>query len=923
MIMHQLIPYSSNINKFYTSDALAILDSTYNLSPRERELIENLLETVYQPLSKGKYSEIKDSVAKLKKICNKDWECYLSGKEVSKLHRELAKAIPNDFTRNTNLFHSIMRAGEFFYMSDDEMEELSSKMETFIDSGDCKLFDNENSPYPDKELTASFERDIKEFEPHVRDYLKRNNMKDIPAEKIIDALHQIKRWMNSPTLEGIPSEVKGMIQLCKEIRKAVEKEAEKRNWWNPGKGGIDPESIMKKMSGFCLNKEPLFREFCRRTRMTGWKNPEGSWLYGHSTYDWNPAYFEDMKKLEWWDMDVIYYSLGKGPWLKGRYVGQPCAFYQNVAEPLAAVVKKTIKKHHKNWQEGKVKSSGEGYYDAEGLNIYENYDYLLSMVASMIDSIAMDFSSYSDYLSRNTFKWVMKYLWGVPSAYADEIFFLMSLPIKVNGITYPHLHASVMGIKVNFLLITFSNFLMWMVGCIISGVWDRVKFMGDDRIQVNPKGIYPFEAMQIFFSVTAYFNCVVNPDKSEWLRRDKSTSFCKRTFSTRRTQISGLSGEFYLKQKPFLNDVSVWISTCTRNEIPLKKSNVKKWISYFGGYYNVTYYKFYKKEDPPLEEMMNVLIKIPYYFGGWSLDPANGALEEIILRSVLASVNTIIKEAYEERSFTNRAMIREYVKYNAEGGENNRYYQNLLASSSYSVDMETIEELIDAISNVLSKNTNTMDEIKDARRASQRLMEIVLQRDSRLANSSSTKNRIDYTFDQDRVSKIRSTYMRTALLEKQKNIKVEMIDSGILKDCLSEGYSDGLVKYMKYLDAKIKTGAHLGTYGDCTDPKKYICLYVIRKNPDGSTVKLKKRLTSADNPSHLASYQDENGFWKGEYILRHQLTKEEHIINDILHEAGTLKRIRAIDKSLRKATQEVMEEVLREVAELFQAYGMI
>lgn len=808
--MIRLIHYDRNINDFVMEDALCIYRTSFDLVAEEIELLRNLLSH-YQDLfyqygsQRNNYNTVKDSLKKVKDTCEQDWKIYMSyglDKRYSQLNGDLIQKVewssrPNQLKQS--IVHSILRIGEYFYITDQEMQELSEDMELFISSGDCKLFDNIGSPYGVAELENSLEEDILNKEKDIRNYLKENGLKDIPAEDILKALETVRKWMNLE-IEEIPKWARDFLYVCKRIRKEIRKHEE--DFARILEEGISPELIIQKRSGFCLNKEEPFRIFLEKTQMASWKNPEGSWLVGRSRYPFPKGVFRDTKYLSWWDMDNIYYSLGKGPWLKTRYVGQPCSFYQNLAELPAGIIKNTIKKIKKEWTNG-------GEFDPSIVNIYENYNELLDMVHKMEDSVAMDFSSYSDYLSRNVFPWIMKYLWGLPKEYRDLMSHLMSLPIRVNGKTYYHSHGSVMGIKCNFLLITFANALMWCISNILSGCDDRCKIMGDDRITTHHRK-YTEEEVLIQLSVPAYFNCVTNMSKTEWLDRDGYTSFCKRTFNREGEQITGIGGEFGLKQKPFMNDVSVWLNVMNHNEIPVTKKQVIQWVEYFKDYFRVTYSKFQKTGDPELVEIMEVLFKIPYYYGGWGLEDPDEALETILLRSVMSTVDLIMAEMDGDFSDANLNKIREYIRYH--GGEDNRYYLNLVNSNSYAQDFERIQQYIDDITYALNSNTVSLEDMKKARSASQRIMEIVLERDSRLANSSSTKNRIDYQFDQDRVGKIRAKYLYVALEEEQHKLNSTMIDSSVLKESLDQ--FGGIREYLDYMGAKTRSDGRFVSYSN-------------------------------------------------------------------------------------------------------------
>lgn len=917
--MKRLLRYNTEINTFRVEDALAIFSSTFILSPDEEKEVEGLLEFYYNAFSRGygitkNYWTIKDDLKKVKEICQKDWDHWMRNEmdQVSPLHFHLFRTIKNSHRPRylqDNVCHTAVRIGEFFYITDSEMEKLSKDMDSFIESGDCKLFDEEGAPYGSLPLCNTLEEDLLDKAESVGQFLVARDMKVLNPQDILDGLKTIRSWVLSD-LKDSPEWARGYVQICKEIKRAVAHHSKDFDFLK--EEGIREEWIIKKRSGFCLNKEVWFREFLEQTKMATWKNPEGSWIVGASRLAIPPGVYKDTLLVKDWDMDCIYYSLGKGPWLKTRYVGQPCAFFQNIAELGASIIKNTIKGHEHRREEALKDGEETDLLDASGVNIYDNYNSLMNMIEKMKDSIAVDFSSYSDYLSRNTFGWIMTYLWGFPDWYKNVIMGMMALPIKVNGKIYSHPHGSVMGIKLNFLLITFANMVMWMVGNLISRSEDRAKFMGDDRIMIQEFRNYTKEEFDISLSVTAYFNCVVNPDKTEWLQRDCYTSFCKRTFNPEGDQISGLGGEYLLKQKPFLNDVSVWENICAHNEIPLSELQVKKWIEHWTPYYSVTYIKFQKTEDPSLEDMVKTLLKIPYCYGGWSLEDTTDDLDQIMLRSVMATVNTIMAEAQEDQSSSSLNRIREYIK--ANGGEDNRYYLNLMNNSSYTVDYDHISEYMNQVISVLSKPLNTLEEMKKARRASQRIMEIILMRDSRLASSTSTKNRIDYSFDQDRVAKIRTKYIRAAFEETEHELRSNTLDQAVLQDCLERRGNLGIQDYLKYLEYKTRNDIVTGYYANYT--ASFYGMKVIREHPDGSGKRtFWKRIETSD--SNYDCIHLEGGKYKGQFVNTDDLTEQEKYVYRLLSDGKTRKIVEQLDRILNEQIEDIKQYFLSRLGDIY------
>lgn len=915
----RLLRYNQEINTFRVEDALNIFSSSFLLTSEEESEVKELLNFYYQAFSKGygrskDYWNIKSDLKKVLTVCQEDWDQWMKRDigDVSQLHKRLFQLVansPRTQALKDNICHTAVRIGEFFYITDHEMEKLASDMSSFIESGDCKLFDYPGSPYGDIPLEKTLEEDIVNKAGSIAEFLQERNMKVLDPKDILKALDQIRKWVLME-VKYVPKWARGYIQICQEIKKSMFKHGQ--DFEDLKEHGIPQDLIIKKRSGFCLNKEVWFREFLERTFMPSWKNPEGSWIVGDSDLPLPSGLFQDTYSLPSWNMDCIYYSLGKGPWLKTRYVGQPCSFFQNIAELGASIVKWTIKDHERRRLESLEEGKETDLEDASGLNIYENYNSLKDLISSMKDSIAIDFSSYSDYLNRNTFRWIMEYLWGMPQWYVDIISGMMALPIKVNGIIYPHLHGSVMGIKLNFLLITFANMVMWMVGNLLSGMEDRAKFMGDDRIMVN-SNLYSSEDFDISLSTTAYFNCVVNPSKTEWLQRDGYTSFCKRTFNRDGDQISGLGGEYLLKQKPFLNDVSVWEGICHRNDIPLTEAQLRKWVSHWSPYYLITYTRFQRPEDPDLDQMVKTLRKIPFCYGGWSLEETTDDLDQIMLRSVMATVNTIMEEAKEDQSSLGLNRIREYIR--ANGGDQNRYYLNLLNSSSYSLNYDKIQQYMIDITKVLSRPNNTFEDMKKARGASQRIMEIVLERDSHLASSSSTKNRIDYTFDQDRVAKIRTKYIRAAFEETEHSLKSGLIDQAVLQDCLSSKGNLGIPDYLKYLELKTRSDVVTGYYTNYVN--SFYGMKVVREHPDGSGKRtFWKRIDASD--SQYSRIYEKNGRLCGDFVTYEDLTKDEKYVYSMLQNGKTREIVRQLDHILETQIEDMKGYLLSRLADLYE-----
>lgn len=914
----RLLRYNQEINTFRVEDALNIFSSSFLLTPEEEEEVKELLTFYYLTFSKGygltkNYWSIQSQLKEVKETCQRDWDCWMKRDltQVSSMHKKLFSMIaesPRPQSLKDNICHTAVRIGEFYYITDQEMEELASNMSSFIESGDCKLFDYEGSPYGDIPLEDTLEEDIHKKADRISEFLKSKNMKILKPNQITDALKKIREWVLSD-VKQVPKWARGYIQVCQEIKKSMA--LHHKDFEELRTEGISDKLIIQKRSGFCLNKEGWFREFLERTSMPTWKNPEGSWIAGSTNLPIPEGVYKDTYSLPQWIMDCIYYSLGKGPWLKTRYVGQPCAFFQNIAELGASIVKFTIKNHERKRKEALEAGEPTDLEDASGINIYENYDSLKDMVVTMKDSVAVDFSSYSDYLSRNTFKWIMDYLWGMPKWYSNIIMGMMSLPIKVNGQIYPHLHGSVMGIKLNFLLITFANMVMWMVSNIISECEDKAKFMGDDRISVK-SSLYSLEEFSIALSVTAYFNCVVNADKTEWLQRDGYTSFCKRTFNKDGEQISGLGGEYLLKQKPFLNDLSVWESICYRNDIPLSEPQLKRWFEHWSPYYLLTYVRFQRPDDPDLDQMVKTMRKIPFCYGGWSLEATTGDLDQIMLRSVMATINTIMEEVKEDQSSPGLNRIREYIR--ANGGENNRYYLNLMNSSSYTLDYDKIQGYLQDITRVLSKPNNTLEEMKRARSASQRIMEIILERDSRLASSSSTKNRINYTFDQDRVAKIRTKYIRAAFEETEHNLKSGVIDQAVLEDCLSQRGNLGIQDYLKYLEHKTKCDIVTGYYSNfCTS---FYGMKVVREHPDGSGKRVFWKRIEADDTQYGHIYE-KNGKYCGDFVTEKDLTEDEKYVYKMLRSGKTRDIVEQLDRILERQMRDMKDYLLSNLLDCY------
>lgn len=896
----QLAHYSSFINFIDVEGAIQVMDCSFHLEEDEKDLLGILLENMKLIGERG-YKENKLLVKQIKDSCQEDFNNYMKGIfQFSEWNRDLLIEVvkrPKSQERD-QLVHTICRLGEFYYLTDEEMNEVTTNIDDFIESGDCKLLDNETNPYGKEPLSNSFRGDIEKFEPEVRRYLRDHDLPDISAGTILQALDKIERWYNSD-IEYIPEYLKGYFQLFWSIRRKAKDLLEV---WDKG---MPEEYMMTKLSGSCLNKEPNFRQFREMTKTSAWKNPETNMFYGNTNINIPHTVKNQLYFIPWWNMDAVYYSIGKGPWLKTRYVGQPATVFQNLCEPGASIVKSCIKSHHKHFlEQNEPGYNSKKYYSAEGINIYDNYERLYSLINRNSDFNSIDYESYSDYLNRNSFEYIMDRLWGFPREYKDLVMSIMALPIRVNGKDYENRHASVMGIKINFLLISFANLLMWMIYTIITGVEDDVIIMGDDR-QTGKKTIYTEEEIEIQISVSAYFNCKSNMSKCEWMHRDGYSSFCKRYFNRDKQQISGFSGEYVLKQKPFMLDISNWMKLCRDGEINIREEDQQKWIRYWFPWIETTYYKFWKKGDPNIDELFSVQKKIPYYYGGLSFNEPDDAIEKIMFRSLLSSINSILEYAGEDLKDPRRSKIREWIRTYC---KDPIYYDILTRVSSFDKDWDRLRECIESVEAALIGQVDE-DTIRKARKASQQLTEIVLQRDSRLANSTSTKNRIDYSFDQDKISKIRKLYLDACLADESFYIESNLIDHAVFNSLMESKNNLAIPDYLTYLQKKAQSKSGLEIYFNYTS--SFLAMTVEREGK-----KFYKRLESSDSDyEHI--HRETDGSLGGKFVNFQDLTEEERFVYNYYRQGSTRKVIYELDKAVNSNVDSMEKYLINILADLY------
>lgn len=916
-MINRLIDYDQNINYFLVKETAETIGITFQLNRKEVSLLEDILSNYHEMFSRlespGRYKKDNFAMKEIKKACDGDWNNYMKGVcSYSSLNKSFILAIDNSNRPKhikQSIVHTVTRLGEFYYLTDSEMSDLTEDINQFIEAGDCCLFANDG-PYGIRPLRDSLEKDIIDKKDSVQQYVRSNSHEPVvDPQKILAAMAHIRAWMIERNLNKVPEWVRGFIQICQEIKEECRAMNEK-----DFQDGIPEELIITKRSGFCLNKEPWFREMNQRNGLPSWKNPEGSYLYGGLNYPFSKNYTKHMREIKDWDMNRVYYSIGKGPWWKVRYVGQPPAHYQNLAEYGARIVKDTVKRHTKNRKLNKTDRWKRELEDISCINIYDNYGELKEMVNGMVDGYAQDFNSYSDYLNRNCFDWIMNYLWGMPAWFRKIINHLMSMPVSINGKDYSYLHGSVMGVKLNFLLITFANALMWVISNIISKTEDKAKFMGDDFLSVHHSRNYTEFEKRVRYEVCSYFNCVINKSKTETLSDQGYVSFCKRYFNKDGYQITGLGGEYSLKMKPFLNDISVWENVCYHNDIPLREEQVNSMVQLWSKYMSISYNQFHHKGDPDLGQMASILKKIPFYYGGWSLEEADQELEAILLQSVIATVQIIFEDVYGDLSSSSLNRIREFLRHEMDDYRSNPYYKVLQKSSSYSEDYERIQGYIDDVMNIVSRQHYDLEELQRARASAQRLMEIVLQRDSKLANSSSTKNRISYHFDQDRVSKIRYGYFEESLAKREDFCRSSIIDHSVLKEIIDEeDFSNSIRKYMGYVKAKNASGCIVKTYFDAVG-YGYLAMKITRENADGSKVELKKRITSPDSNYKKAYLY--KGEWHGDFLWYDDLTADEKTVLNYLTKSKTKSMIRHVEQALEVEVDSMVNYLLNRLTEL-------
>lgn len=896
----QLAHYSSFINFIDVEGAIQIMDCSFHLKENEKVPLRRLLENM-KLIGERSYKENKDTVKQMKNSCNDDFNNYMKRLfKFSEWNRDILSEVvkrPESQERD-QLVHTICRLGEFYYLTDDEMNEIINNIDDFIESGDCKLLDNKTNPYGEGPLTGSLREDIKVFELKVREYLGSQKLPDISADTILQALDKIEKWYNSD-IESIPNYLRGYFQLLQEIRK------KSRNLVSIWDKGMPEECMMTKLSGSCLNKEENFRIFREMTKTSAWKNPETNMFYGNTNIHIPGTVKNQLYFIPWWDMDAVYYSIGKGPWLKTRYLGQPPTVFQNLCEPGASIVKYCIKTHQKHFlDQNEPDYKGRKYYSAEGINIYDNYERLYNLTYNNVDFNSIDFESYSDYLNRDVFEYIMDKWWGFPREYNDLVMSIMALPIRVNGEDYENRHASVMGIKINFLLISFANLLMWMIYTIIAGVEDEVIIMGDDR-ETGKRSMYTEYEIEVQIAVSAYFNCKSNMSKCEWMHRDGYSSFCKRYFNKDKQQISGLSGEYVLKQKPFMLDISNWMKLCHDGEIRIDKADQQKWVEYWFPWIETTYYKFWKKGDPDIGALFSVQSKIPYYYGGLSFDEPDDAIEKIMFRSLLASINSILEYAGEDLKDPRRSKIREWIRVHCKDPV---YYDILTRVSSFDKDWDRLRECIESVEAAL---VCQVDEkvIRSARKASQQLTEIILQRDSRLANSTSTKNRIDYSFDQDKISKIRKIYLDACLADESFYIESNLIDHAVFNSMMESKNNLAIPDYLEYLQKKIQSKSGLEIYFNYTS--SFLAMTVDREGH-----KFYKRLESSDSDyEHI--HRKSDGSLGGKFVNYYDLTEEEKFVYHYYISGSTRKVIYELDKAINDNVDSMEKYLINVLADLY------
>lgn len=712
-----IIDYSKNINKFDASEAALRLVTIFGNQCHDKPWLIKEVE--------GFISEVKplldhkDQVAKLKEKLNTQRSFIALGdiNSMFPVFKRIYERIEISLSSRLMLLNTLCRIWEWPYWSDDELNALNQNMEQDIEG--LNLF-NMDCAYKG-ELKGDIFEDIDAQWDNIQSYLVTEGLPLLDKNKVLQTIQlALDVITGRVTLNNISCSVNNAIDQWRTIRKRSNQfSQDMRLQLNLGRS---VNSLMSKTSGSIYNSiAPLKDAFgCNISNVIGnFLLPQNCLLPKSYCINTLSIPFE-----------ANYYKLayGKGDGFKLRVVGEPATIYQNYLKSGADELK-TVMKRNPN------------------IATYDQESRFNSMINDCTDAFGVDFTGYSDYLSRNLLFFLMEevYLWDpdITGYYRT----LLSMPARIGNVLKTIPFGSLQGSMLDFALITDANQFMWFLACLYCTLFDEAVFVGDDRAETYDK-LYPQYFMKIQCSMSVVFNCKTNWSKTESWQKDGLVSFCKITYNKRKLPCSGISANLWLKHKPYLSDLNSFF-------MQFKKVGYLDCIDPDEIFENlISVYQsdlelMAIKQNVDLTEKIALAKKIPFEYGGFDFNSVEEPLE--YLQMVKVMIMSYYYGGVKDSKFENTweifsGMMTDEGTLISETDHGKHLMTNIL-------DFEDVLMVLGTIDDIFNDFTTTngidMEAVREVRKS---FNDIVRTNEYRLSvNNISTKNRCKINLNGDKI----------------------------------------------------------------------------------------------------------------------------------------------------------------------------
>lgn len=806
----------------------------------------------------------------LKKECKTELKSYIKTRIVNNPKLSWADRLSNSLNKD-NLIISLLRMYEWPYWSDSQMNYINKTIPKLIERGEINLFNYQDCPYKE-ELSHDFLEDVELNWEHICEYWKNNNLINVDKAKFYNSIKVLVSMIEGKT--KVPDHLKSYINSIKEVRYRQLDMSMLKNLYEINK----PKYIMKKDTGTTWNQEvPLLKTIQSNFGLKSINSLVGNYFYGNTNILSHNKFKEELISVDY-NMDWLFLSAGKGDCYKTRYVGAPAPVFQNILAPLSLGLEDIQRKN-------------------PNIATFDQLSRYQELIRNSDDVFGIDFSGYSDYLSRNSIKWFLKNIYKWNDEVVRIIMEILNLPIKSGGKLYYYRYGTLQGIKFDFPIITELNQFMWAISNIYCGMpEDYSVFVGDDRSQHSLNGKFPDHYMDVCLSITSLFNCITNHEKTESWKDSNFSSFCKVSYDNQRNPISGISGNLSLKQKVFCTDISATINQMikvgiTTKEEVFENKIIDNLIYCFKD--KIDLYARLLNED--YTSPINTAKLIPLEWGGLGEDHS--------LETVQRYISQLKSFIFNYTNSPNKPIDKTLVALYKMGLSKHKYTKEIF---DLKYGKKEIDKFFESVDRINSLKFYDLELIRETRKLASLIMQEISEKSGK--KSISTKNRTDIRFDSD--------ILMRPVIENIENYSLSaqgLEENAILLSLKNSGNPTNLKLYIKYkeLQSKLKDQGDIVHYFSATTQYEGVKCgnRILRLEGDSNSYYRQDKFIRLDEVRD----KDKLNYYHLYRKLRHFARNEISVYLEIFEEKLSNHQAEVVNKMIKEMEEEERNNLVREV----------